>query len=122
MVLNTRPYLFVVLGLVCVMIAISLFKYFDFRYRKRVETLKAEGLVVSAADVLTGKIKPRRVIKSNLGYGIEYWALSGDDLRLSSKGAYLEGAKLIQPEGGGKKLEQQLAELGYEVTRVDFKR
>jgi len=115
-------YLWVVVGVVCIMLAISLFKYFDSRYRKRVEHLKSEGLVVSAADVLTGKIRPQRIIKTSLGYGIEYWALLEDDFRLSSKGNYLEGAKLIDYEGSEKQLEQQLLDLGYEIQRVDFKR
>ncbi|HEX3351126.1 MAG TPA: hypothetical protein VHS58_23770 [Acetobacteraceae bacterium] len=93
---------------------------FSFLKRRRIEQLAAVGNVVTADALARGEApRPRRLIRTQLGYGTEIWADYGEVTRFTRTPRMVRGGKLVIGVDDAAGLATKL-QIPFEMITVRF--
>lgn len=69
---------------------------FNWLKKQRIKELAAAGAVVTATALVRGDVpRPRRLVRTQLGYGVEIWADYGEVTRFARKPPMVRDGKLV---------------------------
>jgi hypothetical protein len=69
---------------------------FKWLKRRRIQGLAAAGVVVTATALVRGEVpRPKRLIRTQLGYGVEIWADYGEVTRFRQTPRMVQDGKLV---------------------------
>jgi hypothetical protein len=88
--------------------------------RRRVPMLTELGLT-TGLDAAVQDTGVRLIVEADLGYGKEFWAVPGVDVRVDRRTRAIAGGKLIVSELSAAQIRQVLLDCGKTVERIRFR-